>query len=528
MNGTKITPREILVERNLGEDILDYCWVKNTVSIPSQSIVPILARDRDIILLSKENDLALRLASYANDAKDMICVSSYLIQGSPFTDAMIEAAKRGVRCYVITSREDELKVDPDEVEGKNKNILDEHRHLLDSLAGYVLVRTAPHFHAKFALFDPKGKQPCGIMATCNFTVDAMKGGNVEVALTLTSAEVQSVYNQFVHGFWAEPGHELMTKGTLNAISRKDIVEDALEHVIHPCTVGELRGLQDIFLEVIRNAKRTLIIGSWTIEPEHPVTKAIEEAARTRVAVTVMTRPRDVNTQMAMALGREGVKILGMGIHAKFVIADGENAVVATANISKKGMDEGFEVGVRLSKPDSKALDAMMKSVANSAEWTFFDHVKVKELKEGPIKRWNEKAKVLQELPVSEKFEQRGENVNVALAILYKYQQETAALTSPNNGDGKAIYRTVSKKVIVTPNSLPSAVEPVEVISEGMLVAKGQRGELYIPVANQEDIEVALIASKERSATAVFAPVDRINGLKNMLDKGKKMKGKGKK
>lgn len=525
----RIVPRTITVEKDLGEDTIDFCWISNDRSNSDSDFVREFKKDRHVIVLSEENDLAKRLGSYANKAKELICVSSYLIQGSAFTDALLAASKRGVRCYILTSREDELKTDPEEMDGRGKEIISEHKRLLDSLAGTVLVRTAPHFHAKFALFDPTREDPQGILSTCNLTVDAMKGKNVELALTMKPDEVRSVFNQFVHGFWAESGHELMTKGTLRAIGRRDIVNDSLDHVNHPCTVGGLNGLQELVLDIVRSARRSLTVGSWTIEPDHPITTAIEAAAKRGVQVTILTRPKEINTQTAIRLSKHGASVLGIErFHAKLVIADSKDSVVMTANISKKGMDEGFEVGVRLSEVDSMNLDAILRGMMGSANWSFKEQIKVKDIEKGPIKRWNGKAKILQEVQISERLEQKGESVNVALADLQTYQHDKAELSSPNKADVMTIYRMVSAKVTVSPLALQNPVEPVEILANGLIIAKGSKGELYVPITYQEDLEAGSKFAKSRSAAMVFATEGQINELKRKLTKESKGKRKKKK
>jgi len=528
MSENKIVSRTVTIERDLGEDAIKSCWVMKDRSSSKIDYAREFTKDRHLTVLSKENDLAKSLASYADKAQELICVSSYLIQGSDFIDALLKASKRGVRCYVLTSREDELKVDPEELDGNKKEIIEEHKRLLDSLVGSILVRTAPHFHAKFALFDPTGDEPRGIISTCNLTLDAMRGNNVELALTMSTQEVRSVFNQFVHGFWAESGHELLVKGTLNAIGRKDVVTDVLDHVDHLCTVHDKRTLLEAVNDLVRSAKRSLTIGSWTIEPDHPITAEIEAAAQKGVKVTVLTRPKEINTQTAIRLAKHGAHIVGIErFHAKLVIADGKEAIVMTANISKKGMDEGFEVGVRLSEGDSRMLDAIIRGMSGSAEWNYEDQVKVKDIWKGPIKRWNEKAKMLQEVQISDRLEQKGANISVALADLQTYQHHGRVLSSPNTSDAKIIYRTISEKVTASPDSLPMAATLVEILTNGYMIVKGPNGELYVPVANQEEIEPGSRVAKERSAKLVYATEEQINDLKRKVTNEKKGKMKKK-
>jgi len=247
-----------------------------------------------------------------------------------------------------------------------------------------------------------------------------------------------------------------------------------------------------------------------------------------VKVTVLTRPKEINTQTAIRLSKHGVRILGIDrFHAKLVIADGKDAIVMTANISKKGMDEGFEVGVHLSEADSKVLDTIIQGMSGSAEWNYEDQVQIKDIWKGPIKRWNEKAKILQDVQISDRFEQKGANINVALTDLQTYQHQGRVLSSPNTSDAKTIYRAIREKVIVSPVLLPTAVDLVEVSTNGYAVVKGPNEELYVPVAYQEDIEPGLMVAKARSAKLVYATEEQINNLKRNDTKEKKGKKKKK-
>ncbi|WP_292421897.1 hypothetical protein, partial [Methanoregula sp.] len=77
----------------------------------------------------------------------MICVSSFLIQKSRFTEALIEAAERGVAVFLLTARDEDLRKPSDEMMEGERERIEDHIALLKNLAGKVLVRTCDSFHA---------------------------------------------------------------------------------------------------------------------------------------------------------------------------------------------------------------------------------------------------------------------------------------------------------------------------------------------------------------------------------------------
>ena len=72
-----------------------------------------------------------------DQAKEMICFSTFLIQESWVTDALLKAADRGVNVYLLTAREEELNKLDEDMREFEKQIIPEHKKLLDSMAGKI-------------------------------------------------------------------------------------------------------------------------------------------------------------------------------------------------------------------------------------------------------------------------------------------------------------------------------------------------------------------------------------------------------
>ena len=109
------------------------------------------------------------LVEALDSAKDVALLSSFLLADDGLAKAMLRAAKRRVRVYLLTASEQRIgKVVRDD-ETFEQRMADQHKKLLDTLAGNVLLRSAEHIHAKFVVVDPQ--LPTGARAwlsTANF------------------------------------------------------------------------------------------------------------------------------------------------------------------------------------------------------------------------------------------------------------------------------------------------------------------------------------------------------------------------
>jgi cardiolipin synthase len=392
------------------EEVFDFssedlgtCWVsclKNNGSAPYKPEITVHSSDeRKVIIPSRDDDtLFTEIETMVQEAGEMVCVSSFLIQQSRMTDALLEAAARGVSVFVLTAREDDLKkADEDLVDFERERIKD-HVTLLNTFGGKVLVRTSQSFHAKYVLTDPCFASASGIMMTCNATVDPMSGSNIEVALTLTTQEARSFFAHFLRGFWMMADHELLEPGELVGVTKEVLPSVNLGELRLPATVGDVHSLQEQVLALIHSTEKELVLTAWSFD-DGPIKTAIMDACRRGVTVTILTRPSPRNTTALRDCAVVGATIFGHPrLHAKCVVADGRAGLVMTANMTALGLESGFETSVPLK---GRTLAIVMKIVdewRKACTWNLKDHA-TPAMVEGSVKQISPDGRTLDERTV---------------------------------------------------------------------------------------------------------------------------------
>lgn len=357
---------------DFGKDPLGTCWInKNNGSEINDTARRgrFKSGDRDIIIPSKEGELISYLVEMIENARDMICLSSFLIQKSPVTEALLAAETRGVNVFILTAREEDLKnLDDDRLEGEKK-IINNHIDLLNSFAEKILVRTSDSFHAKYILIDPPTSDARGMMMTCNATLDPMKGSNIEMALSLGNEEIQSFFSHFLHGFWEMGNHELLSPGKLSAVKKDLTFNPDLGTVTLPATFGTTNTLREQVVSLIKNAKTSISITAWSFDADFAVVSALEEACSRGVSVTVGTKPNARNTKALLNLAENNASIYGHPrFHAKCILVDGEKGLITTSNFTKLGLDSGFETSVPLDAEEVRLAESLVSTCLDSCPW----------------------------------------------------------------------------------------------------------------------------------------------------------------
>ena len=124
--------------------------------------------------------------------QDTVMLMSFLMADQALENALMNAAKRGVRVYVLLAAENRLEKEPAADAEFEQKTLAQHKTMLDRLAGQVLVRAAPNFHAKLVLIDTHTPNLKGFLLTANLTKEALER-NEELAVVLTHSEIQSAF-----------------------------------------------------------------------------------------------------------------------------------------------------------------------------------------------------------------------------------------------------------------------------------------------------------------------------------------------
>ena len=314
----------------------------------------------------KGGRLTERVTALLSSAKQKAVVSSFLIADREVEDAILKAAKRGVRVYVMLASEARLADEPGDGEFERR-MLDEHKDMLGRLGGWVLIRSAPHFHAKLVLVDPE-MRPAGILLTANLTKEAL-GRNEELAVVLRPDEVKEAAELVRWAMWEDAKHELVEPRNFRAVKPLGSVGHPapLPHVL--ATTSSATQLRAEAVDLIDSASEKLIVASFGWAADHPVVERLCARAREGVALTVLARVRERAMPALVALAEAGAWVLGFKwLHAKALWADSGRALVMSANLEKHGLDDGFELGLRLKGEQAGELRMRLERWSSQAAW----------------------------------------------------------------------------------------------------------------------------------------------------------------
>lgn len=430
-------------------DVLEGVWVATGAPIVMRP-----GRTGRLLQAEDQGTLAGAVVEIIRRAREVVMVSSFLVADPDTENALLDAAKsRGVRVYLLVASEARLEreVRDDDVFGQR--VFEEHCALLDRLAGWVCVRTAEHFHAKIVLADPK-TEPRGLLLTSNLTKDALRR-NHELALELRAEEVRGMAALFAWAFWESAQRELLEARRLRpvtAAARLPLPEASGTIV---ATAGTKRDLRAAVLELIRGAQRRLVVTTFGIG-ERAVIDALCERAAANVQVTLLVRhPRGAMLPVLRELSRGGVHVAGVSkfLHAKAIVADGARGLVMTANLEKHGLEEGFELGVRLGSDDSAELERVLAAWDASAEFRLRDAARVGELR-GTVQVLNGKG--YKDLLIEPVYELDAGTVNVDCCTKVESAKRPTAPRLPN---GRLFHR-IEHTWTICPPQLARGAKPI--------------------------------------------------------------------
>lgn len=486
---------------------LGTCWLSQDNEVGERERITNLIQgdERNIIVASKENELLDHLIKMVDEAKEIVCISTFLIQKSGLTDALLRAAERDVRIYLLTAQKEDLIKASDELDDWETKIIKEHKDILDSFAGNVLVRTAPHFHAKFILVDPQSHSPQGLVMTCNATVDAMGGKNMEIGATLTPSEITSHFSQFIRGFWKEANHELLKKGELAAVKDVDFKMN-LGEITHPATCSDEYSLKDAIVKIIDNAHKKLVITGWSFDKDHEVVRALLGALQRGVKVNIYTKPNYRNTEALIDLLKNGAEIVGHErYHAKLILSDGTNGLVTTSNYTKKGLDEGFEVSVTLGANDIRLVQDVIDYWDEKCDWMLASEVL---LKDAPtkVRQYNSDMRDMNEFEIQDSFsEEETQYAPDSIEKMLKHTIDTSKYDRPKNTENIRYKSVVIHKKMTPPKLSANAKLLGDIKGPYPIYSSGKKGKgRSVLVTNWEDVEKAKPFALEHDARIVIS------------------------
>lgn len=309
------------------------------------------------------------LVAGLNSASDIALISSFLLADDRLAEAILAAANRGVRVYVLTASEQRIGKIIREEDEFEQRMADQHKTLLNSLAGKALLRSAEHIHAKFLVVDPHLENEARAwLSTANFN-KALES-SVELGVRLNAQGARALADCFNWAFWCEAERELR-EGRLMAI-KPGFPASPLrpsDGAIF-ATLKDGTALREQLLVMIHQAHSEILVASYGIEANHIVVQALIAAAKRGVRVTVVTRPRPAVADGVLALALAGIAIFGHDkLHAKAVVVDGQ-AMVMSANLESHGLDSGFEVGVMLPSDQAKDIESTLREWMGTFPWVY--------------------------------------------------------------------------------------------------------------------------------------------------------------
>lgn len=293
-------------------------------------------------------------------AQQSICFSSFIFQDGGLVEALERAAARGVKIFILTST---THLEQKSIYASDEDYKqDVFKKLLNSkIRNRMLLRCANNIHAKFLLIDPQHNDAKGWLATCNFTLKATLE-NPELAVALNAREIQELFRLFVWHFWEGTTHEQTHKEEFAAIEPlKKFTIPELSHLYVTSSKGNQNGLRDYIYKLIEKAQKSITLSTFGLDINHRLGKLLLQKCQSGVDVVIFARSREkVITEHLKPLLAAGATVYTHELlHAKFICVDNEEAAIFTANIEQHGMDEGFEVGVKLAGADFFAIKAII-------------------------------------------------------------------------------------------------------------------------------------------------------------------------
>jgi cardiolipin synthase len=322
--------------------------------------------DGKVMTSGTSGGLRTQIIQLIAQAKRHVCVCSFLLADAKVEEALIAATERGVRVYLLTSAEMKLKTSEGGDWGRDDEIRELHKKMLERLSGKVYLRSSGHFHAKYIVADGVH----GIMTTCNFTTKALLE-NPELGVRLNETESHQVWKLFQYQFWESSEKEMLRKGTLDGVQPQGrFLDHEPKHPVRcSFSTGQPSLLLKECLDMIQNAEKSITLTSYGWGNKD-ITKAIGERVSSGINVSIIGRNHrgELQTDHLQRFKEMGCEVYGLPlIHAKSVLVDAgtpnARAIVMSANIDAMSMGASHELGICLDAKDAEQVSNILR------DWT---------------------------------------------------------------------------------------------------------------------------------------------------------------
>ncbi len=362
-----------------------------------------------VIESGDQKTLLSKIIDAIDNAKEFVCLQSFLIQDSPLIDSLLKAVERKVKVFVLSSAEARLK---DRIEEETDFIKANYIQLIDTkFKNYFVHRTAENFHAKYILIDPK-TSPKGFICTNNFTENGFTK-NPELAVELNKQQCDELFKVFVYHFWEYSTDEQTATTEFEKVKPANKFSlSKLNNILLTSPNSEVNSLNEALKKAVKNAQISITFSSFQLDKKTELIKSILEKAKQGIKVTLFCRPNEkqFNEQLEDLL-LAGVQIYFHSlIHAKSLLIDEKEGFVFTANLTENGLEKGLEVGVKLNEKQTADLNKIHTNWKNDFQSKAIKFALVKDLNE--LKVFKE-GKLTKKIMIEDSKEEKRKIIKVA-------------------------------------------------------------------------------------------------------------------
>ncbi|WP_178989468.1 phospholipase D-like domain-containing protein [Winogradskyella schleiferi] len=468
------------------EEILDNVFILTTNQWQSTE-----EQQLSVIESGPKQVLFQNIIEHIQQAEEMICLQSFLIQDTSIIDALVEASQRDVKVFILDAAETRLKTQayPED----DNFITDEYKEMINKkFRRHFVHRQAENLHAKFILIDPKSNNANGYLFTGNFNEKPFKE-NPELGVELDERQTNELFKLFVYHFWEHTTDEQNDTETFDKVRPANKFQaPQLDHILCTSPNAGLSNLKSTLITSISNTQESISFSTFGLDIEHELAKEILSKIKSGIEVTIFCRPREKTIVNHISeLQKAGAKVFCHPlIHAKSIIVDDKEAYVFTANFEKHGMDTGFEVGMLLSNRQTKDLIGIHNKWKQDFPLTFHSQKSVQEISN--YNTFKNKALVTDKISETKKVNLKKEITKLLdLATFFKDTNGTNNFEKHKNLE---VDKVATLKGFVENES--ARLEPIDEVLSKVLIKKVNTSKMKKGEKKPQESEIKWIAANK--------------------------------
>lgn len=350
----------------------------------------------DIWFIGKNRIFEKEISKAIKNAKELVIITSFLIQETNITAALLTAAKKGVKIYILTASEQRLEKDQGKENETENERIEDHKKLLRILKTKCFIRTARHFHAKYVLIDPKNENRTGYLSSANFTQHALSN-NLEIGIKLNEKQIIDLFNTFCQAFWYEAEHESLSRESLRSV--KKINERLFDKpkINHIFGAKQNIGFKETLEETIEKTTGPIHLCTYSISHSTTLFDILVKQLQKGRKIYLYTRPRKRDIEPLTRLKENGAQVKGhILLHMKGMFIEDKDkpvGMIFTGNLTTESFEDSYDVGIFLSKNQYKIILPIIKSWNDIIPGTFYSNKRIKNLKAGKYFRWEKEKEI---------------------------------------------------------------------------------------------------------------------------------------